>query len=236
MKRYVQQMALPEIGSIGQQRLSNAKILVVGCGGLGVPLITYLAAMGVGNITVVDADQVEETNLHRQFSYTPNDIGQLKVDVLASRIALQNPNCTITAIQERFTNDSVFSTAFDLICDCSDNRATRIALNHRAIELKIPLVYAAVTGWTGYVTIFNGLAGVQLTDLHPTLESTEQPEACAISGVIPSVCGTIASIQATETVKLLLDIPSSLDGEVYAYNGLKNKVLYLRVRRGEKHS
>jgi len=230
MNRYAQQLALPEVGLIGQQRLNNATILVVGCGGLGVPLITYLAAMGVGNITIVDADRVEETNLHRQFSYTPNDVGQLKVSVLASRIALQNPNCNITTIHERFTHNTVFSTAFDLICDCSDNSATRIALNHRAIALKIPLVYAAVTGWTGYVTILNGLANIQLTDLHPTLDSAEQTDTCAISGVIPSVCGTIASIQATETVKLLLNIPSSLDGEVYAYNGLKNKVLYLRVK------
>lgn len=232
MKRYAQQTILPEVGLNGQEILKNSNVLVVGCGGLGVPLITYLSAMGVGHITIIDSDIVEHTNLHRQFAFTQEDFGKNKANILSKRIKTQNPECTITPIAERFNSSNQINdlSKFDLICDCTDNIESRIDLNKTAIELNIPLVYGAVTNWTGYVTILNGKSGIQLKNLHPSIPSDEQQNNCSISGVLPSICGTIATIQATETIKILLKIPSTFDGAVFAYNGLDNKIQTFRLK------
>lgn len=225
MSRYTNQLALPEIGRKGQDKLEQAKILVIGCGGLGVPLVSYLAAMGIGEIYIMDGDKVEEKNLHRQFIYTPDDLGHYKVEVMAQRITKQNPACRITPINKRFTSVEEIQQTFqpDLICDCTDNVASRIAINKASIELNIPTIYASVAEWTGYITLLNGKAQIQLSNLHPFLNQ-EETATCAIAGIVPSICGTIASIQATETLKVLLSIPTTLDGSVLAYNAISNKI------------
>lgn len=232
MSRYTNQLVLPEIGKNGQDKLDNAKVLVVGCGGLGVPLVTYLVAMGIGEICIMDSDKVEEKNLHRQFIYTPNDLGKFKVEVMAERLVKQNPFCRITPIIGRFSSIEDLKQDFrpNLICDCTDNLEARKAINQASIDLKIPTIYAAVSEWTGYVTILNGKEQIRLNDLHPFLN--EEPVLnCAITGIVPSICGTIATIQATETLKVFLSIPTNLDGSVLAYNALNNKINIFHLQK-----
>ncbi len=234
MSRYTNQVVLPDIGKKGQEKLEQAKILVVGCGGLGVPLVSYLAAMGIGEIYIMDGDKVDEKNLHRQFIYTPIDLGQYKVEVMSQRMTKQNPVCRITPINKRFTSIEELNQDLrpDLICDCTDNVESRKAINQASIDLNIPTIYAAVSEWTGYVSILNGKENIQLSNLHPFLNE-EEISTCTIAGIVPSVCGTIATIQATETLKVLLSIPTTLDGSVLAYNALSNKIKTFVLRKKE---
>lgn len=232
MSRYSNQLVLPEIGKKGQDLLKQAKILVVGCGGLGIPLVTYLVAMGVGEICLMDSDIVEEKNLHRQFMFTPNDIGKHKVEVMAERMSQQNPACRIIPITQRFSSIEDIKRFFQpiLICDCTDNVVARKAIDQAALVVNIPIIYAAVSEWTGYVTILNGNEKIHLCDLHPFLNDVEILN-CNIAGVLPTICGTIASIQATETLKVILSIPSNLDGSVLAYNAINNNIKTFRLNK-----
>lgn len=232
--RYLQQGLVNEVGIEGQRRFSGAKVLIAGAGGLGTPVATYLTAMGIGTIGIADFDTVHETNLHRQFYYTPEDIGKLKTEVLSSRLKTQNPDVTINRYEEKLglENVSIILGKYDLICDCTDNVNTRILLDKTCKELKKKLVYAAVRGWQGYVSILHGKAEISLTDIFSESELLfESQNSCSLSGVISTVCGIIGTLQANEALKIVLGLESNLDGAIFSYDGLTNQSRTLRLKR-----
>lgn len=232
--RYLQQGLVNEVGIEGQRRFSGAKVLIAGAGGLGTPVATYLNAMGIGTLGIADFDIVQETNLHRQFYYTPEDIGKLKIEVLSSRLRTQNPDVTINCYEEKLGLENVSDILgkYDLICDCTDNVNTRVLLDKTCKELNKKLVYAAVRGWQGYVSILHGKAEISLTDIFSESELLfESQNNCSMSGVISTVCGIIGTHQANEVLKIVLGLQSNLDGAIFSYDGLTNQSRTLRLKR-----
>jgi molybdopterin/thiamine biosynthesis adenylyltransferase len=234
MLRYAQQIIVPEIGIEGQQRIAAAKVLIVGAGGLGTPVACYLAAGGIGNIGIMDGDKVDASNLHRQFLYHENDMGQNKAEVLVHKLRQQNPSIQITAIQGFLNQDmaeEIFS-GFDIICDCTDNVTARVIIDQTCGNLKKPLVYAAVREWEGYVSVFHYKKEVKLFDIFP--EQAFMDEAtnnCSISGVINTTCGIAGSIQAAEVFKILSGSENVLDGSLLCFNSLVNKFRTLQINQ-----
>jgi molybdopterin/thiamine biosynthesis adenylyltransferase len=234
MLRYAQQIIVPEIGIEGQQRIAAAKVLIVGAGGVGTPVACYLAAGGIGNIGIMDGDKVDASNLHRQFLYHENDMGQNKAEVLVHKLRQQNPSIQITAIQGFLNQDmaeEIFS-GFDIICDCTDNVTARVIIDQTCGNLKKPLVYAAVREWEGYVSVFHYKKEVKLFDIFP--EQAFMDEAtnnCSISGVINTTCGIAGSIQAAEVFKILSGSENVLDGSLLCFNSLVNKFRTLQINQ-----
>jgi adenylyltransferase/sulfurtransferase len=234
MLRYIQQTAVPEIGVFGQHVIGEAKVLIVGAGGLGVPVATYLAAMGVGEIGIADFDTIQETNLHRQFTYTPADIGRYKTEVLSDRLKTQNPTSKVTSHTIRLTveNAAEIIANYDLVCDCTDTVEARLLLDRVCYEGNKKLVYAAVKGWEGYVTILHGKAKIKLTDIFSEADlQFESQNTCSIAGVVSTVCGIIGCQQANEAIKILLDLESNLDGGIFCYDGKSNGIKILHLQK-----
>jgi len=233
MVRYLQQNLVSEFSHDGQSKLSKAKILVVGAGGLGTPVATYLAAMGVGTIAIADFDVIQETNLHRQFAFSPADIGKSKTQVLSARLKIQNPGITISCLDVKLTeeNASTIVSEYDLVCDCTDNVDTRLLLDNVCKNVSKKLIYGAVRGWQGYVTVLHGTAQIGLTDIFSKADLLfESQNNCSVSGVVSTVCGAIGSQQANEALKVILGLQSNLDGAVFCYDGLTNNSRILRVK------
>ncbi|MES2984941.1 MAG: HesA/MoeB/ThiF family protein [Pseudomonadota bacterium] len=220
-RRYARQIMLPEIGEAGQQRLLDARVLVIGAGGLGAALITYLAAAGVGHIGIIDDDRVELSNLPRQIIHETGDIGRLKVDSASDRIAELNPEMQVTTYPTQLTQENAAGIigAYDLIADGCDNFATRFLVNATCMALGKPLVSAAIAGWAGQVmTIAPHLAAG--TACYQCLVNPEAREAntCRESGVIGPLAGVIGSMQALEVIRTLLGAPA-LIGRMAIYDG-----------------
>ncbi|MFY8034374.1 MAG: HesA/MoeB/ThiF family protein [Flexibacteraceae bacterium] len=232
MSRYNQQLIVNEIGLLGQQKLSKAKVLIVGAGGLGTPVATYLAAMGVGEIGILDFDTIQESNLHRQFQYSVSDISLSKVEVLSKKLRDQNPTIQINELNVKLNSDNIESIirTYEIICDCTDNATTRILIDKYCGRLSLPLVYAAVKEWEGYVTVLHGKSKISLSNIFTTEELLGTAESCSLAGIVSPVCGIIGSIQATEVIKLILSIPSELDGGLYYYNALTSQSRMLKLK------
>jgi adenylyltransferase/sulfurtransferase len=221
-RRYARQILLPELGESGQRRLSEARILVVGAGGLGSALITYLAAAGVGTIGVVDPDRVELSNLARQILHETGDIGRLKVESACDRIAELNPEVQLIPYPFALTAENAHSILqqenYDMVADGCDNFATRFCVNQACLALGIPLVSAAVAGWHGQVmTIAPHL--LSSSGCYACLVSTEAPEVntCRESGIIGPLAGIIGAMQALEVIHTLLGTPTLL-GKLLRYD------------------
>lgn len=232
MKRYQQQLILPEIGIAGQQNISNASVLIVGAGGLGSMVGGYVAAMGVGNIGICDFDSVEESNLHRQFFYTPGDIGNNKAIILTQKLKMQNPGIIITSFNRRFNAsgaDDLFNN-YEIICDCSDNVETRIALNDYSGNRNIPLIHGAVSGWQGYITVFNYKASFTYADLFSS-EDLLNSQSCFNNGINSTICGIVGSYMANETLKIILSSDFVLEGKLLYINGLNNSMKLLKLKK-----
>ncbi len=224
MSRYSQQISLPELGKKGQKQLSEARILIIGAGGLGNPLATYLAAMGVGYITITDGDIISETNLHRQFCFWDKDINKHKSQTLAECLKNQNPGLTINYFNHYLNekNASKFIQNHDVVCDCTDNVTARILIDKICGDKKKPLIYATVVGWSGYVAVLHYKKGIKLNDIFSIESLLKNPIIdCNNVGVMPSVCGIIASIQATELIKCILEDPFVSDGKIICFDGRK---------------
>lgn len=217
-RRYARQIMLEAFGEAGQQKLLDAKVLVIGAGGLGSPLISYLAAAGVGTIGVADHDRVELSNLARQILHESGDIGRLKVESASDRVAELNPDVTLQthAIEVTAENAEALVARYDIVADGCDNFATRFAVNDACVKLGKPLVSAAIAGWQGQVmTVLPG--GPTYRDLvHP-----DAPEAntCRESGVVGPLAGVIGSMQALEVLRAILGKPA-LAGKVAIYDGM----------------
>ncbi|MBV8408575.1 MAG: HesA/MoeB/ThiF family protein [Alphaproteobacteria bacterium] len=216
-ERYARQVVLPEVGATGQQRLASASVLVVGAGGLGCPVLQYLAGAGVGRLTIVDHDRVEETNLHRQPLYAMTDIGQPKAEAAAATLRRFNPEIRIEPVIERLTPQNVGSlvAAADVIVDAADSFAVSYMLSDACLAAAKPLVSASVIGLTGYAGVFCG-GGPSYRAVFP--EVSVDGATCATAGVLGSAVALLGALQAHMTLHLLLGLEPSALGRVVTFD------------------
>ena len=229
LNRYNRQMILPELGLKGQEKLKAAKVLVIGAGGLGCPVLQYLAAAGVGTIGIVDDDVVELSNLHRQILYNHTDIGLSKAKTAATKLKLLNPHVDVNAYHERFTADNAIAICqdYDLVIDCSDNFTTRYLVNDTCVNLGKTLVFGSILQFEGQVAVFNHHGGPNYQDLYPA-PPTENIN-CVEGGVIGILPGIIGLYMANEDIKLICHIVENLAGKLMTIDALNNTVLVFKI-------
>ncbi|MFC3193845.1 ThiF family adenylyltransferase [Marinicella sediminis] len=228
--RYQQQIKLPGFGLQGQQKLSQANILLVGAGGLGAPAMMYLAGAGVGHLTLVDDDEVSESNLHRQVIYTAADVGQSKVIQARNQLLAMNPHIRITAEEAKLTQENAADliAAADLVIDGTDNIRTRYLINDHCLVSKTPWIYAAVSGFELQVAVFTHEAGnLCYRCLFEQLADDDAPN-CSREGVLGPVPGMAAMIQVTEAIKYLIGLPQNLRHGMLSYNLLNHQAKVLK--------
>jgi len=222
--RYSCQMALPGFGKVAQQKLQQAKVLIVGGGGLGCPAAQYLAASGIGTLGIADDDLVNVSNLHRQILFTPIDEGRKKAEVVAERLQQQNPHISIVphVLRVDAGNITALFQPYDIIVDATDNFETRYLLNDAAVLLGKPLVYGAIYQFEGQVAIWNvadadGSRTPNYRDLYPQVDASQVPD-CAVGGVIPTLAGIIGCMQANEVLKYLTGTGDLLAGKILIFD------------------
>lgn len=235
-QRYARTVFLPEIGEEGQKRLLEAKVLVIGAGGLGSALLLYLAGAGVGTLGIVDHDLVALSNLQRQILYGMDDIGRLKSKSAERRLRALNPDIIYRHYPFRLDEDTVdeLIADYDLIADGSDNFQTRFTVNAACLRLRKPLVSAAVIGFSGELHTFKPYLGAPhpcYRCLYPELPPKGIALKCSQSGVLGSLAGQMGSWQATEVIKELLGIGESLSGSVMVLDALTNTVNKIKIKR-----
>ncbi len=234
--RYSRQIALTEIGESGQLKLQNARVLVIGAGGLGCPVLQNLAAAGVGTIGIVDGDVVEETNLHRQLLYTLKDCGKTKVEVAKKAILELNPEIKVNVFRDFFGTQNAFEIVSDyqIIVDCTDTLAVRYLINDVAVVKKIPIVYASIYKFEGQVSVFNYKNGPSYRCLFPEQESLNSAPSCVESGVLGVLPNTLGTLQATEVLKIILEIGTVLSGKLLIYDALHFQTQTIDFARNPK--
>lgn len=233
--RYHRQVILPEIGTSGQQKLLNTKVLVIGAGGLGCPILQYLAAAGVGTIGIIDFDHVEVSNLHRQVLYGSDSVGQNKALAAKDRLENLNPEITITAYPEKLTTQNALSlfSAYDIIVDGSDNFSTRYLVNDACVITHKPLVYGAIFKYEGQVSVFNYQNGPTYRCLFPKPPEAGSVPSCSEIGVLGVLPGIIGSMQANEVLKMILEIGDVLVGKLMMYDSLSTRFSTFSIPRVE---
>ncbi len=226
LKRYNRQIILPEIGLSGQQKLKAAKVLMVGAGGLGCPVLQYLVAAGVGEIGIVDDDFVDESNLHRQILYSMADVGKSKAIVAAEKLKMMNPYVEIKAYQERLTvaNAKELIGTYDLIIDGSDNFPTRYLVNDTCVALNKTLVFGSIFKFEGHISVFNFKGGPQYRDIFPEAPADNDVPNCAEIGVLGVLPGLVGLYMANEAIKIICEIGETLSGKLMTVNALDNAV------------
>ena len=219
--RYNRQVILPEIGDEGQAKLKKAKVLVIGAGGLGCPILQYIATAGVGTIGIVDFDKIEIHNLHRQILYTEDQIGLPKALTAKETVKKLNPLIEVQAFEEKLTveNASRIITDFDIVVDGSDNFSTRYLVNDTCVTLAKPLVYGSILGFEGQLAVFNHQGSKNLRDLFPEPPNPKDVPNCSFNGVLGTLPGMIGTMMAHETLKLIIGLPS-LKNELVLYKTL----------------
>ena len=231
---YSRQIALKEVGAAGQEKLRRASVLVVGCGGLGVPVMTYLAAAGVGRIGVVDGDRLEASNLHRQTLYSLADVGKPKVELAAARLRALNPEVEVHTHALRLdaaTAPGVIDP-YSLVIDCTDNFSTKFMLNDACVRLRKPVVFSSVYQYEGQLQVVRpDRGGACLRCVWPEATRDGLVGNCAEAGVLGPVPGTFGSLQALEALKLLLDLPGQLTDELLMLDLLALGITRVRTRR-----
>ncbi|NND79826.1 MAG: HesA/MoeB/ThiF family protein, partial [Maribacter sp.] len=222
LERYKRQTILKDFGPECQLKLAQSKVLVVGAGGLGIPVLTYLNAMGVGTLGIVDIDEVSISNLHRQVLYNENDIGQSKVTVAIKKLQKQNSDTNLIALKTFLIRDNALDIIkdYDLVVDASDNFPTRYLINDACVILKKPFVYGALHSFEGQVSVFNYLGGPTYRCLFPNMPSANELPDCNEHGVLGITPGIVGNLQALETVKVLTGIGEVLSGKLLLFNGL----------------
>ena len=233
VRRYARHLVIPEIGAIGQRRISNAKVLCVGAGGLGSPVLMYLAAAGIGTIGVVDYDVVDETNLQRQIIHGQSDIGVKKTESASAKIQEINPDVTVELHDIRLDRKNVLElfSLYDIIVDGTDNFATRYLINDACVILNKPCVWGSIYRFDGQASVFWSEHGPCYRCLHPNPPPKGMVPNCAEGGVLGALCATIGSIQATETIKLITGVGTSLIGSVVIYDGLVMDMKKISIER-----
>ncbi len=237
INRYSRHLLIPNVGMIGQRRLKNAKVLVIGAGGLGSPTLLYLAAAGVGTIGIIDFDRVDDSNLQRQVIHGVDTVGELKVDSAKKAIARLNPFVQVDTYSERLERDIAIElfSRYDLIIDGTDNFATRYLVNDACVLANKPYVWGSIFRFEGQASVFwenapNRL-GLNYRDLYPEPPPPEVAPSCSEGGVFGILCASIASIMATEAVKLITGIGEPLLGRLVVYDALDMRYRELPVRR-----
>ncbi|CAH0214456.1 putative adenylyltransferase/sulfurtransferase MoeZ [Pedobacter sp. Bi27] len=229
LNRYNRQMIVPELGPAGQEKLKAAKVLVIGAGGLGCPVLQYLAAAGIGTIGIVDDDVVELSNLHRQILYNHTDIGQPKAKIAAAKLQLLNPHVGFSTYHERFRANNAVNICkdYDLVVDCSDNFTTRYLVNDTCVALGKTLIFGSILQFEGQVAVFNHQGSANYRDLYPA-PPTENNN-CVEGGVIGILPGLIGLYMANEALKLICGIGETLSGKLMTVNALNNAVLVFKI-------
>jgi molybdopterin/thiamine biosynthesis adenylyltransferase len=225
IKRYARHIVLAEIGGIGQSKLIAAKALVVGAGGLGAPLLQYLAAAGVGTLGVIDDDTVDLSNLQRQVIHRTEDVGTAKVESARRALGEINPEVRVVMHPRRLTPDNAeqIVAGYDIVADGSDNFATRYLVNDTCYRLRKTLVAAAILRFDGQISTYKAHKGAGhpcLRCLFPAPPSEDAVPSCAQAGVLGSLAGTLGALQATEVVKEILGVGRSLSGRLLMYDAL----------------
>jgi adenylyltransferase/sulfurtransferase len=222
-ERFARHTVLPGIGVEGQQRLVNAKVLCVGAGGLGSPVLMYLAAAGVGTLGIVDFDRVDASNLQRQIIHGVRDIGRLKTESAKESILETYPQARVILHSDALTRENVMEifSDYDVIVDGTDNFATRYLINDACVFLSKPCVWGSIYRFDGQATVFYADHGPCYRCLYPEPPAKELAPNCSIGGVFGALCGTIGAIQATEVIKLITGVGEVLIGELLIYDALK---------------
>ncbi|MEH2048783.1 molybdopterin-synthase adenylyltransferase MoeB [Nostoc sp.] len=231
-ERYSRHIILPEVGLEGQKRLKAASVLCIGTGGLGSPLLLYLAAAGVGRIGIVDFDVVDTSNLQRQVIHGTSWVGKPKIESAKNRIHEINPYCQVDLYETRLTSENALELIqpYDIVVDGTDNFPTRYLVNDACVLLNKPNVYGSILRFEGQATVFNYEGGPNYRDLFPEPPPPGMVPSCAEGGVLGILPGIIGLIQATETVKIILGQGNTLSGRLLLYNALDMKFRELKLR------
>jgi len=233
VRRYSRHLIIPDVGMTGQKRLKNAKVLVVGAGGLGSPALLYLAAAGVGTLGIAEFDEVDESNLQRQVIHGQSDIGRPKAESAKESILEVNPLVDVVVHNERLDNDNVMGIFenYDLIVDGTDNFATRYLVNDAAVLLGKPYVWGSIYRFDGQASVFWAENGPCYRCLYPEPPPPGMVPSCAEGGVLGVLCASIGSIQVNEAIKLLTGIGEPLLGKLMIYDALEMEYRKLAVRK-----
>ena len=238
--QYNKHLLLPEIGMKGQEKIKSSRVLVVGAGGLGCPVLQFLSAAGVGVIGIVDSDRVEAHNLPRQILYSAADIGQSKAITAAEKIKLLNPFNSIRSFDFRLDAGNARSVIcdFDIVVDCSDNPETRYLINDTCVLLGKPCVYGGIYKFEGQVSVFNfreknGSFGPDYRCFFPEPDISSEPVNCALNGVINTLPGIIGTLQANEVLKIITGAGEVCSGKMLVMNLLKNSFSIIEFSRTE---
>ena len=230
--RYQRHLLLPEVGEAGQLKLLDAKVLMLGAGGLGSPAALYLAAAGVGTLGIIDMDVVDESNLQRQILHNVDRVGDRKVDSAKKTLTALNPDVNVVTYDTRLGADNVLEilSGWDVIVDGADNFPSRYLLNDASVKLGIPIVHGSIFRFEGQVTVFDPQHGPTYRDYLPEPPPAELAPSCAEAGVLGVLPGIVGSIQALETIKLILGVGDSLSGRIVAFDSLEMTFREFRLR------
>ncbi len=221
--RYARHLLVPEIGEEGQIKLLDAKVLLLGAGGLGSPAALYLAAAGVGTIGIIDMDVVDESNLQRQILHNLDRVGDRKVDSAKKTLTSLNPDVNVVTFDTRLGADNIMDIldGFDVVVDGADNFPSRYLLNDASVKLGIPVVHGSIFRFEGQITVFDPRQGPTYRDMLPEAPPAEFAPSCAEAGVLGVLPGIVGSIQALEAIKLILGIGDGLSGRLIAFDALE---------------
>lgn len=235
IKRYSRHLIIPEVGIEGQKKLKEAKVIIIGMGGLGTPLALYLAAAGVGKIGLVDMDKVDKTNLQRQVIYNEKEIGKEKVFIAKEKLQALNPHIEIDVYSIKLTSENALDILknYDIVADGTDNFPTRYLVNDACVLLNKINVYASIFRFEGQLSVFNYKGGPCYRCLYPEPPPPGLVPSCAEGGVLGVLPGIIGSLQAAEVLKILLNIGEPLSGRLLLYDALKQNFRELKLRKNE---
>ena len=233
VRRYSRHLIIPDVGMTGQKRLKNARVLAVGAGGLGSPVLMYLAAAGVGTMGVVDFDVVDESNLQRQVIHGQSDVGRSKAESARDSIRETNPLVDVRLHRERLDSSNVMElfAQYDLVVDGTDNFATRYLVNDACVFLGLPYVWGSIYRFDGQASVFWAEHGPCYRCLYPEPPPPGMVPSCAEGGVLGVLCASVGAIQATEAVKLVTGVGESLLGSLVVYDALEAETTKIRVRK-----
>lgn len=235
-ERYNRHLILDQVGLQGQVKLKNAKVLVIGAGGLGCPILAYLTAAGVGQIGIIDFDSVDVSNLQRQVLFSVDDIGQNKAEAAAKRLGLMNPLVRFDVYPERLTTKNALElfAKYDIVVDGTDNFSTRYLVNDASVISNKPLVYGSIYKFQGQIAVFNYKNGPSYRCLFPTPPKHGTIKNCSEIGVIGVLPGVVGTQQANEAIKIILGIGQPLSGKLMVYDALNASYMQVDVQRSNE--
>lgn len=237
LRRYYRQIMLPEIGTDGQEAIKKARILVIGAGGLGCPVLQYLAAAGIGKLGIVDFDKVSEENLQRQVLYGLHDLGKLKAIIAKTRLQQLNPLVEYEVVNIRFdkSNAEEIMNQYDIVVDATDNFPSRYLISDACVVYNKPMIYGGIFKFEGQLSVFNYNGGPTYRCLYPSLpEKHEAPDPSAV-GVIGVLTGIIGSFQANEVLKIIIGNGTVLSGKLLTVNILKPSMYTVNIKKNPEN-